>query len=50
VFEGSPIDLAEASRIEWVPLSATRALIEAGQIDDGASLTALLFLLAFSSA
>ena len=50
VFEGSPIDLAEASRIEWVPLSATRALTEAGQIDDGASLTALLFLLAFSSA
>jgi len=40
----------EASRIEWIPLSATRALIERGQIDDGASLTALLFLFAFDSA
>jgi 8-oxo-dGDP phosphatase len=47
VLEGPPVDVAEASRIEWIPLSATRTLIERGQIDDGASLTALLFLLAF---
>ena len=50
VREGSPVDVAEASRIEWIPLSATRTLIERAQIDDGASLTALLFLLAFDSA
>jgi 8-oxo-dGTP pyrophosphatase MutT (NUDIX family) len=50
VLEGPPVDLAEASRVEWIPLSATRTLIERGQIDDGASLTALLLLLAFDSA
>jgi 8-oxo-dGDP phosphatase len=50
VFEGPPADPMEASRIEWIPLSATRSLIEQGQIDDGASLTALLFMLAFDSA
>jgi hypothetical protein len=50
VLEGPPVDVAEASRIEWIPLSATRALIERDLIDDGASLTALLFLLAFGSA
>ena len=44
VLEGPPVDVAEASRIEWIPLSVARTLIERGQIDDGASLTALLFL------
>jgi 8-oxo-dGDP phosphatase len=50
VLEGPPVDVTEASRIEWIPLSATRTFIERGQIDDGASLTALLFLLAFDPA
>jgi hypothetical protein len=50
VFEGPPVDVAEASRIEWIPLSDARTLIERGQIDDGASLTALLFLLEFDNA
>jgi hypothetical protein len=50
VLEGPPFDPAEASRVEWIPLSATRTLIERGEIHDGASLTALLFLLAFGSA
>jgi hypothetical protein len=50
VLEGPPVDVMEASRIEWIPLSATRTLIERGQIDDGASRTALLFLLALDPA
>jgi 8-oxo-dGDP phosphatase len=50
VLEGPPVDVAEASRIEWIPLSVARTLIERGQIDDGASLTALLFLLEFDKA
>jgi len=31
--------------VEWVPLDRARTLIEDGQIDDGASITALPLLL-----
>jgi 8-oxo-dGTP pyrophosphatase MutT (NUDIX family) len=45
--EGRPADCTEASRVEWIPLSWVRGLIERHEIDDGATLTALLFLIAF---
>ncbi len=48
-YEGPPADPSESSRIEWLPVSAVHALVEQRQIDDGASLAALLFLLAFGS-
>ena len=32
----------------WIPLSAVRDLLDRGQLDDGASITALLYLLAFA--
>jgi 8-oxo-dGDP phosphatase len=44
--EGPPTDPTEAARIEWIPLSDVRTLAAQGAIDDGATLTALLFLLA----
>jgi 8-oxo-dGDP phosphatase len=46
-YEGPPTDSAEASRVEWVPLASVRGLIERHEIDDGATLTALLLLIAF---
>ena len=45
--QGQPADWMEASRVEWVPLASVRGLIERHEIDDGATLTALLFLIAF---
>ena len=47
-YQGPPTDAAESSRIEWVPLASIRSLIRQGKIDDGATLTALVFLLAFA--
>ena len=32
----------------WIPLSAVRELLDRGQLDDGASITALIYLLAFA--
>jgi 8-oxo-dGTP pyrophosphatase MutT (NUDIX family) len=46
-YVGPPADWTEASRVEWIPLASVRGLIDRHQIDDGATLTALLFLLAF---
>lgn len=43
--EGEP-EAAEASRIEWLPISDLRKLIAGGQITDGPSLTALAVYLA----
>ncbi|MGX7829779.1 NUDIX hydrolase [Actinokineospora sp. 24-640] len=43
--EGPP-DAAEASRVEWVPITELRGLIADGQITDGPSLTALATFLA----
>ncbi|MGP4030338.1 NUDIX hydrolase [Actinomadura sp. 3N407] len=39
---GPPIDDWEADRIEWVPLSDIRGLIQAGKILSGTSMAALL--------
>lgn len=44
---GDPLDPHESERIEWVPLDHIRRLIAEGQIRDGLSLTALLWVLAF---
>jgi hypothetical protein len=49
VYQGPPRDQAEATRVEWVPLSSVHSLIEQRQLDDGASLAALLFLLALDT-
>jgi 8-oxo-dGTP pyrophosphatase MutT (NUDIX family) len=46
--QGPPADNTEATRVAWIPLSEVRELLDRGQIDDGASITALLYLLAFA--
>jgi 8-oxo-dGTP pyrophosphatase MutT (NUDIX family) len=45
VHVGEPEDRSEADRVEWVPISELPALIRRGEIQDGYSLTALLWLL-----
>jgi 8-oxo-dGTP pyrophosphatase MutT (NUDIX family) len=40
-----PKDAAEAAKIEWIRLAEVRSMTDAGEISDGASLTALLLLL-----
>ncbi|MEU1728844.1 NUDIX domain-containing protein [Actinomadura sp. ATCC 39365] len=42
---GPPSDPWEAERIEWVPLSSIRRLVEAGEIVCATTLSALLYLL-----
>jgi hypothetical protein len=44
---GEPTDVAEAERIAWVPIAELRRLIAAGEVADGLSLSALLWVLAF---
>ena len=46
--KGPPADTTEATQVAWIPLSAVRDLLARGQLDDGASITALLYLLAFA--
>ena len=46
--KGPPADTTEAARVAWIPLSEVRELLDRGQPDDGASITALLYLLAFA--
>ena len=43
---GEPADRNEAERVEWLPVERVRELIHAGEINDGYSLTALLWFLA----
>ena len=43
---GDPHDTDEAERVEWVPWPDVVAAIDAGQVGDGLSLTALLWVLA----
>jgi 8-oxo-dGTP pyrophosphatase MutT (NUDIX family) len=43
---GEPTDPSESDKIEWVPWAEVRRLISAGQVGDGLSLTALLWVLA----
>lgn len=45
-YVGPPSDPAESSRVEWVPGDEVAALVRAGQVQDGLSLTALLWWLA----
>ena len=47
--KGPPADTTEATRVAWMPLSEVRELLDRGQLDDGASITALLYVLAFAS-
>ena len=48
---GEPVDIAEAERIEWVPVPRLRpGLLQDEQVLDGLSLTALLWFLAFGPA
>ena len=46
-YVGEPSDINEAERIEWVPMPEVRALIQRGEMVDGLSLTAVLWVLAF---
>jgi 8-oxo-dGTP pyrophosphatase MutT (NUDIX family) len=48
VEEGTP-DPAEAERVEWVPVAELREHIEAGLVQDGFSLTSVLWALATES-
>jgi hypothetical protein len=43
---GAPADSDEAERVEWLTWTDVRAAIDAGQVGDGLSLTALLWVLA----
>ena len=43
---GDPTDLTEADRIEWLSVQRVRDEIRAGNVDNGLSLTALLWCLA----
>ena len=45
MYVGEPTDPAEAERIEWVPVAKLREEIRAGRVDNGLSLTALLWCL-----
>lgn len=42
---GEPEDRSESSRIAWVPLTEVPKLAAAGELDDGAALTALSYYL-----
>jgi 8-oxo-dGTP pyrophosphatase MutT (NUDIX family) len=44
---GDPVDAHEAERVEWVPVAALRAQMQAGRVGDGMSVTALSYALAF---
>jgi 8-oxo-dGTP pyrophosphatase MutT (NUDIX family) len=44
---GAPSDPAEAERVEWVPTPRLRELVQAGEMVDGLSLTAITYALAF---
>lgn len=46
---GAPSDPGESSRVEWVPVPEVRALVRRGEVQDGLSVTALLWWLAFEA-
>ena len=46
---GEPSDPGEASRVEWVPYAQVRDLVRDGAVQDGLSVTALLWWLAFEA-
>ena len=47
-YVGEPTDPSEAERIEWVPVAKLRDELAAGRVDNGLSLTALLWCLAYN--
>jgi hypothetical protein len=47
---GPPTDPSESSRVEWVPLAGVLKLAAEGQIQDGPSLTSLMYYIAAASA
>jgi len=48
-YVGEPSDPGESSRVEWVPADRVRSLVAGGEVQDGLSVTALLWWLAFES-
>ena len=44
---GPPEDVAEATRVEWLPVERVRAEVREGRVTDGLSLAALLWWLVF---
>lgn len=46
-YVGEPSDPGESERVEWVPTAEVRALVHRGEVQDGLSVTALLWWLAF---
>ena len=48
-YVGAPSDPAESERVEWVPAAEVRALVQSGEVQDGLSVTALLWWLAFEA-
>jgi 8-oxo-dGTP pyrophosphatase MutT (NUDIX family) len=44
---GPPVDVHEADRIAWAPVSRLIEMLKAGEVHDGLSLTALCWCLAF---
>jgi 8-oxo-dGDP phosphatase len=49
-YVGDPTDTSESERVEWRTWEQIRASIRAGEIGDGLSLTALLWVMAFEPA
>ena len=47
-YVGEPADPGESSRVEWVPADEVRELVRRGEVQDGLSLSALLWWLAFA--
>ena len=47
---GAPTDWAEVERVDWLTVDELRTAVATGQVVDGLSLTALLWLLAFGPA
>lgn len=45
-YVGPPTDPSESERVEWVPVEELRRLVAAGEVHDGLTLTAVLWLLA----
>lgn len=48
-YVGAPSDPAESARVEWVSVDEVRALVRRGEVQDGLSVTALLWWLAFEA-
>ncbi len=45
-YVGEPTDPGESERIEWVPVDEVRRIVKSGEMPDGLSLTATLYVLA----